>query len=154
MGVQSALYRCHTKGCYASISLKTHKVGEVNEVFDPMVVTNLNFKHKVGCEPKTDAQFEVRSFIYKVKEKVKENPQIPPQQLYEKQRAASVVELQSNESNESVREDPIPIPMPDYSNVRDRFKRIRSKDRKGKTHDPMRMDIYEKASNKGLHPCC
>ena len=41
MGVQSALYRCHTKGCYASISLKTHKVGEVNEVFDPMVVTNL-----------------------------------------------------------------------------------------------------------------
>ena len=22
----------------------------------------------------------------------------------------------------------------------------------GKTHDPMRMDIYEKASNKGLHP--
>ena len=98
MGVQSALYRCHTKGCYASISLKTHKVGEVNEVFDPMVVTNLNFKHKVGCEPKTDAQFDVRSFIYKVKEKVKE--------------------------------DPIPIPMPDYSNVRDRFKRIRSKDRK------------------------
>jgi hypothetical protein len=98
MGVQSALYRCHTKGCYASISLKTHKVGEVNEVFDPMVVTNLNFKHKVGCEPKTDAQFDVRSFIYKVKEKVKE--------------------------------DPIPIPMPDYSYVRDRFKRIRSKDRK------------------------
>jgi hypothetical protein len=48
MGVQSALYRCHTKGCYASISLKTHKVGEVNEVFDPMVVTNLNFKHKEG----------------------------------------------------------------------------------------------------------
>ena len=90
MGVQSALYRCHTKGCYASISLKTHKVGEVNEVFDPMVVTNLNFKHKVGCEPKTDAQFDVRSFIYKVKEKVKENPQIPPQQLYEKQRAAPV----------------------------------------------------------------
>jgi hypothetical protein len=98
MGVQSALYRCHTKGCYASISLKTHKVGEVNEVFDPMVVTNFNFKHKVGCEPKTDAQFDVRSFIYKVKEKVKE--------------------------------DPIPIPMPDYSYVRDRFKRIRSKNRK------------------------
>ena len=30
MGVQSALYRCHTKGCYASISLKTYKVDEVN----------------------------------------------------------------------------------------------------------------------------
>ena len=60
-GVQSALYRCHTKGCYASLSLRTHKVNEVIQVFEPMVVTNLNFKHKVGCVHKTDAQFEVRS---------------------------------------------------------------------------------------------
>ena len=51
-----------------------------------MVVTNLNFKHKKGCVPKTDAQFEVRSFLYKVKEKVKENPLIPTQQLYDNQR--------------------------------------------------------------------
>ena len=51
-----------------------------------MVVTNLNFKHKVGCVPKTDAQFEVRSFLCKVKEKVKENPLIPTQQLYDNQR--------------------------------------------------------------------
>ena len=59
-----------------------------------MVVTNLQiYKQKVGCEPKSDAQFNVRSFIYKVKEKVKENPQIPAQQLYETQRAASAVAL-------------------------------------------------------------
>jgi hypothetical protein len=53
-----------------------------------MVVTNLDFKHKVGCVPKTDAQFEVRFFLYKLKKKVKENPLIPTQQLYENQRTA------------------------------------------------------------------
>ena len=96
-----------------------------------MVVTNLNFKHKVGCVPKTDAQFEVRSFLYKVKEKVKENPLIPTQQLYENQRTELAKAHQlSIESNESVQEDPLPIPMPDYTNARDRFKRIRSKGRK------------------------
>ena len=131
MGPQSALYRCQTRGCYASLSLRTHIVKEVIEVFEPMVVTNLNFKHKVGCVPKTDSQFEVRSFLYKVKEKVKENPLIPTQQLYENQRTELAKAHQlSIESNESVQEDPLPIPMPDYTNVRDRFKRIRSKGRK------------------------
>ena len=48
MGPQSALYRCQTIGLYTSLSLRTHIVKEVIEVFEPMVVTNLNFEQKPG----------------------------------------------------------------------------------------------------------
>ena len=43
MGDQSAHYRYHAKGYYASKSLKTHKVDEVNGVIESMVVTNFDF---------------------------------------------------------------------------------------------------------------
>lgn len=113
-GKKSSSFVCTGKGCYASISLKTHLVeGEdTPKVDEPFVFTNLNLKHKENCLPKSDDQFTVREFLQKVKKVVSQNPLLPTHQIYESQRA----EERSNSLTT----------MPDFVRVKDRFFRTRA----------------------------
>jgi len=70
-GKMSAAFVCTTPGCYASISLRVDKA--TMEIQEPYVISNINENHKINCVPKNDSYFDVRDFMKKVKNKMKEN---------------------------------------------------------------------------------
>ena len=114
-GKKSCNFLCTGKNCCASISLKSISVDDTNKPEEPFVVIGLNLKHKDSCIPRLDEDFVQKRFLQVVKEKVQVNPMVPIQQLYEHQRAEERTQTQTT--------------LPDYSSVKDRFKRIRSKTR-------------------------
>jgi hypothetical protein len=61
-------------------------VGDDGEIIEPFESTTCNERHKVGCEAKTDADFEVMDFMKKVKTRLDENPYKSTQQVYEEAR--------------------------------------------------------------------
>ena len=112
-GKKSCNFLCTGKNCCASISLKSVLVDGKNTPEEPFVVIGLNLKHKETCIPKLEDDFVQKKFLQIVKEKVQINPLVPIQQLYENQRAEERKQTQTT--------------LPDYYNVKDRFKRLRSK---------------------------
>ena len=87
-----------------------------NKLVEPFVIERLNLKHKDTCLPKEDGDFVRNRFLQDVKEKIKENPLVPTQQLYENQRAEERTQSET--------------PLPDYFDVKCRFTRLRSKNSK------------------------
>ena len=115
-GKRSWNFLCTGKNCCASLSLKAFAFCEKSKVEEPFVIERLNLKHKDTCLPKEDGYFVRNRFLQDVKEKVKENPLVPTQQLYENQRAEE--RTQSEDT------------LPDYFDVKNRFIRLRSKNSK------------------------
>ena len=113
-GKKSWNFLCTGKNCTASVSLKAFSFSEKSKLSEPHTFTALNLKHKDGCQPKLDDFFEQKQFFHDVKVKVKTNPLVPLQQLYENQRAEGRTVSQ--------------VTMPDYDTVKDRFKRERAKE--------------------------
>ena len=101
-------YNC----CTASLSQKAISLEGETKLSEPFTLERLNLKHKDSCQPKLNDHFVSKKFFQQVKTEVKENPLVPIQQLYETQRAESKTE----------------IALPDFINVKDRFKRVRAKD--------------------------
>jgi hypothetical protein len=113
-GKKSWNYLCTSKNYTASLSLKAFSFGEQTKLSEPHTLIALNLKHKDNCQPKLDDFFTQKQFLQDVKVKVKENPLVPIQQLYETQRAEERKVSQ--------------VTMPDYDTVKGRFKRERAKE--------------------------
>ena len=118
--------------------LKTQAIeGEVKPmVIEPFAITYLND----GCAPKNNEDFRVKEFIKTVKDKVKPNKLIPPQQLYE---------IAWTELAEPT-EPSIYIPMPDYHNVKDRFVRIRGEESINRAASLNEVEVSETKTKDGL----
>ena len=113
VGKRSWNYLCTSHNCTASLSLKAaFSLEGETKLSEPFRLERLNLKHKDSCQPKLNDHFVSKKFFHQVKTEVKENPLVPIQQLYETQRAESKTE----------------IALPDFINVKDRFKRVRAKD--------------------------
>ena len=142
LGKKAASFKCSGKGCYASISLKTQTIeGEVKpKIIEPFIITYLNLKHIDGCTPKNNEDFRVKEFIKTVKDKVKSNKLIPPQQLYEIARAELAEQTESSNY----------IAMPDYHNVKDRFVRIRGEENINRAASLNEVEVNETKTKDGL----
>ena len=64
-GKVSALFRCSTAKCYASLSLKVDKNTQV--IKEPLEVIQTNDKHIETCNAKVEEFFETRDFMTTVK---------------------------------------------------------------------------------------
>ena len=83
-GKKSWNYLCTSKNCTASLSLKAFSFCEQTKLSEPHTFTYLNLKHKDFCQPKLEDFFVQKQFFHDVKVKVKTNPSVPLQQLYER----------------------------------------------------------------------
>ncbi len=83
VGKVSAMFKCSTSKCYASISLEVNKATQ--EIQKPLEVKNLNDSHIDSCLAKEDKYFKTREFIATVRQQLEmtSNQQRLVQQLYE-----------------------------------------------------------------------
>jgi len=89
-GKVSAMFRCSTVDCYASISLKVDRATQ--QIQRPIDVKNTNDNHIENCLAKEDAFFETKEFLNTVKKQLEmtTNQQKSVQQLYEEVRSTQI----------------------------------------------------------------